>query len=147
MAVDDVGRPALFFHRLDDAAVEEHDAVVVVFAEFAVIIVRCVFLLREEVVIVDKVDLHSGFLDGSHPNDEGVVGLVDDEVHARQPDHFMKLVATFVNVAIARHEDPDFLSFFLSGLGQVPPYQTLRSLRQVGSDFLMYKKYPMLVRH
>ena len=83
----------------------------------------------------------------ANPDNEGVIGFVDDEVHTRKPDHFVKLIATLVDVAITGHENSDLLSFFLSGLGQVPPYQTLRSLRQVGSDFLMYKKYPRLVRH
>ena len=40
VAMDDVGRPVLLANRFDDAAVEEDGAVVVVFAELAVVVVQ-----------------------------------------------------------------------------------------------------------
>ena len=137
MAMDDVGRPVEFLHRLDNATGEEHATHVVDVAEVAFLVIHQVFLLREEVVVVDEIDLHPRLLDGSHLDDERVVGVVDDEVHSRQADHLVQLVAPLVDDTVARHENPDLLATFLGGLGQVTTDEAHRGLRQIGGDFLM----------
>ena len=69
MAVDDVGRPIEFLHRLDDASGEEDATAVVVLAEGTVFVIHQVFLLGEEVVVVDEINLHPRLLDGGHLDD------------------------------------------------------------------------------
>ena len=107
----------MFADGFNHATVEEDGAIVVVLAELAVLVEYHVFLFGEEVIVIDEVDLHSGFLDRGDLDDQGVVGVVDDEVHSRQADHFVKLVAPFVDDTVSRHENPDFLALFLNGLG------------------------------
>ena len=59
----------------------------------------------------------------------------------------MELVAALVDDTIARHEDADFLTAFLSGLGKVATDETHRGLRQIGCDFLVDEQYSCLASH
>jgi len=147
VAVDDVGRPVLLLHRLDDATVEENGTVVVVLAKVALLVVHEVFLLREEVVVFDEINLHPCLLDGGHFDDERIVSVVDDEVHSRKADDLVELVAPVVDDTIAGHENADFLAAFLGGLGQVTPDEAHRGFRQIGGDFLVDEKYSCLACH
>lgn len=147
MTMDDVGRPVELFHRLDNASGEKDTTVIVVGTEHAFLVIHHVLPFRKEIIVVDEVDLHPGFLDGGHLDDEGVVGIVDDKVHARQADYLMELVAALVDNTIMRHEDPNFLTIFLSGLGQIPAHKTHRSLWQIRGDFLVNEKYSIFISH
>ena len=80
--MDDVGRPIQFAHGLYDASIEEDGSVIVVLAEFPAMVADRVFSFGEEIIIINEINLHSGFLDGSHFDDQGVVCVVDDEIHA-----------------------------------------------------------------
>ena len=93
--------------------------------------------LGEEVVVVDEINLHPRLLDGGHLDNERVVGVVDDEVHAREANHLMELVPPLVDDAVAGHENPDFLPAFLCGLGQITTDEAHWRFRQIGCDFLM----------
>ena len=137
--MDDVRRPVEFLHRFDDATGEEDATAVVVLAKHALLVIHQVFFLREEIVVVDEINLHSRFLDGGHLDNERVVGVVDDEVHTRKANHLMELVPPLVDDAVAGHENPDFLSAFLCGLGQITTDEAHRGFRQIGCDFLMDK--------
>ena len=141
MAVNDVGRPVEFFHRFNHATREEHTTEVVVLAENAVVVADLVLFLRKKIVVVDEVNLHPRLLNRCHFDDERVVGVVDDEVHTRQANHLMQLVATLVDGAITGHEDTDFLAALLRGLGQVTANEAHLRFRQIGGDFLMNEKY------
>ena len=147
VTVDDVGRPVLLLHRFDNATVEEDGAVVVLFAEIAFFVIHEVFFLREEIVVFDEINLHPRLLDGSHLDDKGIVGVVDDEVHSRKADDLVELVAPVVDDTIAGHKNSDFLTAFLGGLGQVTADEAHRCFRQIGGDFLMDEKYSCLACH
>ena len=70
-----------------------------------------------------------------------MVGVVDDEIHSREADDFMQLVAPLVDGAVARHEDAHFFTAFLSGLGQVAADEAHLRFRQIRGDFLVDEKY------
>lgn len=139
--MDDVGRPVEFFHRFNHAAREKHTTEVVVLAENAVVVADLVLFLRKKIVVIDEVNLHPRLLNRCHLYDERVVGIVDDEVHSREADDLMQLVAALVDGAIAGHENTDFLAVFLRGLGQVSANEAHLRFRQIGGDFLMNEKY------
>ena len=137
MAVDDVGRPIEFLHRFDDATGKEDTAIVVVVAKHAFFVIHQVLLLREEIVVVDEINLHPRLLDGGHFDNQRVVRIIDDEVHAREANHLVELVAAFVDDTVTRHEDSDFLTAFLCGLRKIATNEAHRRFRQIGCDFLM----------
>ena len=81
--MDHVRRPVEFSDGLDDAAREEHGAVVVILIEILVAFGDGELPLREEVVVVDEIDLDSRLLNRCHLDDQRMVSVVDDHVHTR----------------------------------------------------------------
>ena len=77
-----------------------------------------------------------GLLQGRHLNNQRVVGIIDDDVHARQPDHLVKLVATLGNHSILGHESALFNSLFLNTLRQYSSDLGQTALGYVWSNFL-----------
>jgi Ni2+-binding GTPase involved in maturation of urease and hydrogenase len=53
-----------------------------------------------------------------HFNDERVIVVVHNDVHARQSDHFVQAVSAFVHGTVSRHQDAHFVAIFLKQLGQ-----------------------------
>ena len=70
-------------------------------------------------VVIDEINLHASLLDRRYLDDQGMIGIVDDQVHAREPDHLVKLVASFVDQAKSRHEGADLVSGVLNALWQL----------------------------
>ena len=70
--------------------------------------------------MVDEVDLHPGCGDGSHLDDERVVGVVDVEVHPAETDDLVELMTALVDDAETGHENADFAAAFVDALGDLP---------------------------
>ena len=73
----------------------------------------------EEIVVVDEIDLHASRLDGCYLDDQRVISVVDDQIHSREADNLMQLVASLVDVAEFRHKRSDLATSFLNALRQV----------------------------
>ena len=63
--MNDVGWPVKFSHRLNNSTREEHSAVVVILKQKAVFIGNRRLSLGKEIVIIDEINLNSGFLSAS----------------------------------------------------------------------------------
>ena len=67
--------------------------------------------------IVNEVHLHAGPGNRSHLDDEGLVYIVDHNVHAAEANDFVKLVPPLIDGAKARHEYTHFMSGIIYGFG------------------------------
>ena len=67
-----------------------------------------------------------------------MVVVVDDEVHTREPDHLMQLMAPFVDAAVSGHERADFVAALLHRLRKFPAQKRTFRIRDVWSDLLTY---------
>ena len=133
-----LGTPAQFLYGLKDTACKENGALVVVAVVIAVGI-ACHETVVEIVVVVNEVYLHAGCLQRCHLDDQRVVSVVNDEVHARQTDNFVQLVTSFIYVAPFGCEDSDLLAKVLCCLWQVEAYACHRRFGDKWSDFLSYE--------
>ena len=61
-------------------------------------------------------------LQSCHLDDERMVGIIDDDIHSRQPDHLMKLVAALGNHSILGHEGALLDTLLFHALRQNPAY-------------------------
>ncbi|OAV67734.1 hypothetical protein Barb6XT_01346 [Bacteroidales bacterium Barb6XT] len=113
--MDDVRYPAQFFDGFQYTSHKE-DAAFIIVNVLLPVLARHNVSAVEEVFIVDEVNLHTGGLDGSHLNNKRMVGVVHNEVHAGEPDHFVQLVAPLVDDSILGHKRPDFPAVFQNGL-------------------------------
>ena len=75
--------------------------------------------MGEVIIVIDEIDLHPGRLDAGYLDDERMIGFVDDEVHSRQADHLVQLVAAFVNGSETGHEGADLVARILDSLRQI----------------------------
>lgn len=117
VAVDDIGVPAQFPDGFDDAFCVEDRPRIVVWVEHTLCIVVLGFPL-EEVLAVDEINLHADILQGGDLDDQRVVGVLDDDVLARQPDNLVEHVLMVVYAAEFRHECADFVLSLLYSLRQ-----------------------------
>ena len=118
MAVYDFRAPTQFLYCLKNAACKEDGALVVVAVVVAIGVAGHLTIV-EIVVVVNEIDLHSGRLQRCHLDDERVVCVIDDKVHARQAYYLVQLVASLVYVAPLWGENPDLLAHVLCCLWQV----------------------------
>ena len=121
LAMDDVGHPTQFLHRLQHATCEEDSAFTIVSIVFALLI----FLhqaLAEVVVVVDEIHLHLCRLYRGDLDDQRVVGVIDDQIHARQAYHFVQLSTALIDDAPFGHERADLVAALLNGLRQFPAH-------------------------
>ena len=81
MAVDDVWCPLEFLYCLEYSAGIEDGSFAVVFVFFAFFVGYDASLV-EVVIVVDEVYLHACRGQRCYLDDEWVVGVIDDEVHA-----------------------------------------------------------------
>ena len=65
-----------------------------------------------------------------------MVGVVDYDIDAAQADNLMELVASFVDIAVFRHEGANFGSFFLHGLRELSAEGAQRCRGQVWFNLL-----------
>ena len=112
---------------LEGAAAEEEEALVGV-GQGTVAAVEHALAFDEVFLVVDEVDLHACRGDGAYLDDELVVAIVDDEVHAGKADDLMELMFAVVHLAEFRHEDPDFASNFLRSGRQIATENSLFAL-------------------
>ena len=115
MAVDDVGTPTQFLHRFQYAAGIEDGTGIIVFILFTIFVCYLQAVLKV-VIVVDEVYLHTCRLDRGNLDDERVIGIVNDEVHAGESYHLMQLVSAFVDISPFGHKRSDFSAFFLNSL-------------------------------
>lgn len=134
--VDNIWSPAQFASRLEDAACEEDSAFVVIVEEGVSLRVGDSSLACEEVIVVDEVDLHSSGGDASDLDDEGVVGIVDDDIKARESDNLVEHVASFVDVAEAWHKSTDVATSLDDSLRELARQASYRAVREVGFNLL-----------
>ena len=128
-------RPAQFLDRLQHAAGEK-DGPFVVVGEFRTFAVGQHGLAREIVVVVDEIDLHARRGDRGDLDDELVVVVVDDEVHARKTYYLVELVPAFVDTAVARHEGTDFVPTLLHRLRESAAKSGSLRLWKIGCNLL-----------
>ena len=136
--IDEVGLPSELAYRLEGATAEEEQSLVGI-SQHVVTVVEHALALDGVFLVVDEVDLHACCWDRSHLDDELVVAVVDDEVHAGEADDFMQLVLAVVYLAEFGHEDPDFASHFLRSCGQVASKDGFLVLGRERCNFLIYK--------
>ena len=137
--MDDIRRPAQFAYRFQDAAGKEDGALVIVGHELVLgVIPRD--LLFEVVLVVNEVHLHPRGGDGSHLDDERVIGVIDIQVHSAQADNLVQLVPALIDDAETGHEHPDFASPLVNPLGNLPAGLADGAFRKEGLNCLTYVK-------
>ena len=117
----------LFFDGLQHAAREEDTTLVVVRILYAVLIGNTLAAM-EEVVVVGEIDLDASRLNRRYLDQQRMVRVVDDQVHTREANHFVQLVATLVDVSELGHEGACLKSFLLKHLRQAAIQHAYRSL-------------------
>ena len=134
MTVDNVGGPPQLLHRLHHATHKEDAALVVIGAHG--LFGHPVGTTLKIVVVVDKIDLHTSRLNRSYLDDKGVIGVVDDQVHTRQPNDLVQLITTLVNRPVLRHKRTNLVPSILNTLRQMATYMGNLRFRQIRSDLL-----------
>ena len=128
--MDYVRSPSELLYCLKDTSCEEYSSFAVILEEFTIFVI--IDLLSVKVVfVVDEIYLHSCCRDRCHLDNKRSVHIIDDDVHSRETDHFVKLVLPFIDAAIARHEGSDFLLSFLDALRKISSYIGYRGLREI----------------
>ena len=51
----------------------------------------------KKLLIINEVHLKSDLRNTGHLDDQGVIGIVDNQIHSAQTDHFVQLMATLVD--------------------------------------------------
>jgi len=133
--VDDVRSPAQLADRFQNATHKEQAAFVVVGKHCAFVVFQNGLALEVRVV-VNEVNLNACRRDGRHLDDQGVVGVVDVQVHPGETNDLVKLVATFVDFSETWHEHANLLSFLMRSLGQLPRNMAHCGFREVGGEVL-----------
>ena len=101
--MDDIGRPLQLLDGFQDATRIESGTLGIVLVLLAILVGRNP-APHEEVVVVNEVYLHSCCRNACHLDDEGMVRVVNHNVHSAQPNDLMQLVATLVDGAPFGHE-------------------------------------------
>ena len=130
-----VGFPAELAHGLDGAAHEEYRAFVIDLGPVHGLELRRGVAV-EVVVVVDEVYLQARGLECGYLDDEGMVRIVDDDVHSRETDYFVKLIAAFVDGTVFGHKTSNFRSFFLKSLRKTAAEFAQRCVGQIGVNLL-----------
>ena len=113
--MDYIWRPTKLLYGFKYTSCEEDCSFSIVFEEIAVSIVIDA-LAVEIILVVDEVYLHSCCRDRCDLDDKWSVNIVYDYVHTREADNLMKLILSFVDAAISRHEGSYLLLPFLDAL-------------------------------
>ena len=108
----DLGAPALFLDSFYYAEVEEDSAFVVV-AVFNSVLVFCHQTVMEVIFILYEVYLHTCRLYRSNLDDQRMVCIIYDKVHAGKTYNLVKVVASGIDVSPQRRKYSDFLYFVL----------------------------------
>ena len=139
MAMDYIRNPTQFFYGFQYSAYIEDRTIVIIFILISILIADRGFPL-EEILVVNKVNLHPGRLNGCYLNDQRMVRVVNNKIHTRQTDNLVQLIAALVDISEFWHECPDFATTLLNSLRQISTYCRDLGFGKVGSDFLGYKQ-------
>ena len=115
----DIRHPTQFFDRFEHTPRKENRPFVIVGEETSLSVAQREFTLKV-VLVVDKIDLDTGRRDRRDLDNQLMVVIVDDQIHARKADHFVKLVPPLVDKSVTRHESADLITSFLHALRQSP---------------------------
>ena len=110
-----VGTPAQFLHRLEHTARVENGALHVV-RIFLIILIKHHLTLVEVVIVVNEIHLHTGRLNRSHLDNQWMVRIINDNIHTRQTNHLVQLVAALVDISPAGHKRANLVATLLYGL-------------------------------
>jgi len=113
--MDDIRCPTQFLNCFQNTLREEDHAHVVIGEHVHVLVVEK-RLAMKKLLIINEVHLKSDLRNAGHLDDQGVIGIVDNQIHSAQTDHFVQLMATLVDFTIPGHEDAGFFSAFVDGL-------------------------------
>ena len=107
--MDDIWDPTELLDRLKSTTNEEdRSLVVIVGLRLGVCIEETLTL--EEIIVVDKVHLHTCCGEGGHLDDQRMIVVVDDHIDPRETNDFMQLIAALIDQTEAGHEDTDIIS-------------------------------------
>ena len=121
MTVNDIRTPAKLFHCFQyTACIENGTAIVIII--FYTIFIRCLHTILEIVIVIDEIYLHACGLDRSNFYNQGVVSIIDNQVHTREADHFVQLISALIDISPFGHKGSDFTAFFLYCLWKVSTY-------------------------
>ena len=94
------------------------------------------FVCVRTISVITACDAYGGNVD-----DELMVGVVHDNVHARQANHFVQLIPSTIDVAPLGHEGSDFAVFVQRQHGNVVTEFGQLRLWNVRTDLLCYEQY------
>ena len=88
MTVDNVRCPSQFFYRFQHPFCKENHAHVVV-REHGIVLVVEHRLAVEKLLVINKINLKSDLRNAGHLDNQGVVGIINNQIHSAQTDHFV----------------------------------------------------------
>ena len=141
----DAGFPTKFFHRFDGSAGKKYAAFVVCFRR-QVGFQSFVRSALEVVFVVDEIYLHSCWLQRGDFDDQRMVGVVDDQVHAGKTDHFVQLVSAFVYTSVFGHECAHLEAPFLDSFRNFQSGFCHFRFGEIRHDFLIEKQNSVVHR-
>ena len=103
LAVDDVRSPTELLDGLEHSSCKEDGPFTIVLEELS-LFVAVNALAVEIILIINEIHLHSRRGNGCYLDYQRPVNVVDDDVHTRKTDHFVKLVLPLVDAAVSWHK-------------------------------------------
>jgi hypothetical protein len=107
--MDNIWRPIQFFYGFDHALGKKNGPFIVIRKKISVFIGKG-GLPFKIFLVIDKINLYPFPWNGGYLYDQWHVHIIDDQIHARQPDHLMKLVPALVDITEPGHKDPNLAS-------------------------------------
>src|SRR6185369_2934585 len=102
MAMNEVRCPSKFAYRFNCSFAEKDHTILVVIKQLSILIFKYK-LAFEKLLIIKEINLETGSGKRGYLDDQGVIIIVDDDVHSRKPDHFMKPVAALIDAPESWH--------------------------------------------
>ena len=139
--MDHVRSPSEFLYGLKYSSCKEDSSFPVVLEVISRFV--AIYALAVEIIfIVNEIHLHSRCRNRRNLDYERSVYFIDDDIHTRQTDNFVKLVLSFVDATIAWHEGTDLLLPLLNALRKVSADVCYIRFREVRCDFRIDEQYP-----
>ena len=144
--MDNIGAPIEFFYRFKDSFGKKNSPFVAI-GENALFLLFFTSLSAKIFVVINKIDLKAFFGHRSYFNDQRLIDIIDHQVHTGKPDHFVQLMAAFVDTTVPGHEYPHFTSFFLHQTGNFERHISPVAGRQVGCKLRRDIQYPLVFHY
>ena len=133
--MDDIRHPTQFLYRFKHTAGVENSAFNIVNIFFTLFINKhCAFV--EIVIIVNEIYLHASSLNACHLDDEWVVCIINNNIHSRQTNNFVQLIASLVNDTPSWHKCANLVAIFLNELGESASHERHTAFWNIRCDFL-----------